>query len=122
LKIDGAPMTVTTIDISNHGSEMLEPTDGTRAAVPTLFQALTFRWVLPDVKVQYARVQLYNENGAAVWFSTREPVSEVSWNGIGNEGDYDGRPVSAGTYLWRVKIGFPDSSEARLRSRVLNLE
>jgi uncharacterized protein (DUF3820 family) len=46
----------------------------------------------------------------------------VLWNGLGSEGEYEGRLVSAGEYMWRLKFGFPDGQEGRTAYQTLELE
>jgi hypothetical protein len=95
---------------------------GASLEVPSLFSPLPFHWQLPERQVEWARVQLYDAGGGAVWNSSKDPVAEALWNGIGSEGPYAGQAVAAGEYYWRVKMQFPDGLEARLDPRPLTLQ
>jgi hypothetical protein len=110
------------LDISAYGAAVEEPPDGATLAPPTLFEPTTFSWKLPDTEVAWARVQLYDEDGDAVWSSAKEVTEQADWNGIGNEGSYVGIAVSAGTYSWRVKLELAAGLQARLDPRTLVLQ
>lgn len=110
------------MNIDAMGAALLEPHDSVTVATPNPFQWMTFRFVLPDAEILWARVQVYEDSGVAVWSSDRALDSEVLWNGVGNRGEHEGRIVAPGDYRWRVKFQFPDSMEARLDMRALRLE
>jgi hypothetical protein len=110
------------LDIHAYGASVVEPPNDAALPTPNPFQPITFRWTLPDTDIVWARVQLYTGIGQAVWSSAKEVAAQADWNGVGNEGEYTGRLVSAGTYSWRVKLELAGGLEARLDSRVLVLQ
>ena len=105
-----------------YGGATLEPEDGATHALPNVFQPLSFRWTLPELEVAWARAYVFDGAGGDVWISAKEPVSETAWNGLGNAGDWDGVPVPAGIYSWRIKIELTDGQECRLEYRTLVLQ
>lgn len=111
-----------TFDILAYGAIALEPDDGGSNPLPTVFQPLHFRWTLPDLEVTWARVYVFDSEGYDVWSSAKEPVAEAAWNGLGSSGEYEGMPVPAGTYSWRVKMELGNGQECRLAYRTLVLE
>jgi len=119
---DDVQIMVQPMDIARHGADLLLPADGDTLSTPNPFVWLEFSWRLPETGIDWARVQVYDRDGTGVWFSDKEAVELETWNGLGNQGDYDGQRVTAGSYRWRVKFGFPDGMEARLDSRELTLE
>ena len=78
--------------------------------------------MLPDREVTWARVQVFDQDGHAVWYSLKKVAAEVTWNGVGSEGSYTGLMVPEGDYHWRVKFEFPDSLEARSNRRHIILQ
>jgi len=116
------PVDLPATDIAAYGAQLSEPAAGATMPRPNPFQWLTFRWVLPESGVEWARVQVYDDQGESVWFSEEENSAEMAWNGLGNRGDSEGQAVPAGSYIWRVKMGLADGVEARLQSRELILE
>jgi hypothetical protein len=109
-------------DISARGASPTEPEADAHVPVPTLGQPLTFQWTPPGTAILTARVQLYDSTGADVWISVQTDQDQILWNGIGNQSSYQGQPVPAGRYDWRVKFLLPDSTEARTTSHRLVLE
>lgn len=109
-------------DISARGAFPTEPAPDADVPVPTLGQPLHFAWTPPGTPTLTARVQLYDSAGADVWSSVQTDQSEIIWNGLGNQSSYQGQPVPAGRYDWRVKFLLPDSTEARTTSNRLVLE
>lgn len=114
--------TIASVDIFAHGALPLTPPDSSTQAIPNPFSPLRFAWELPTTTASWARVQLYDLEGQRVWNSEKNLVSEANWNGIGNEGDYAGEIIPAGDYYWRVKIHFPDGTEAKLSPNQLRFE
>ena len=110
------------LDVSAAGGHLLAPPEGASHPVPTIFAPLTFTWALPEREIIWARVQIYDQGGDAVWFSDKESASDALWIGRGSEGAYDGTAVPAGHYTWRVKLVMADSSEARFDRQEIILE
>jgi hypothetical protein len=110
------------VDIHAFGAHALEPADSATASAPNPFNTLNFAWSHPERDLQWARVQLSDEDGDPVWYSAKEMVEAVAWNGLGNKGAYDGALISAGSFSWRVKFSFSDSVEARTEPRMLVLQ
>jgi len=115
-------MALGALDVWAYGAMPIEPEDGARVARPTLFAPLLLQWRLPSRAADWARAQVYDVAGEAVWFSDKRVSTEVTWNGLGSEGTYAGQFVPAGDYTWRVKVGFADGSEARLDRRQVRFE
>lgn len=109
-------------DIAAYGAAPLAPEDGAVMARPGPFAPVLFTWSLPTRSVLWARAQVYDAAGQAVWVSDKEAVAQALWNGLGSEGEYAGRLVPAGDYTWRVKVGFADGTEARLDRRGVRFE
>jgi hypothetical protein len=117
----GSLVVLPDLDVSAYGTVLLEPQDGSEMPTPNPFQPILFRWTLPDREVSWTRVRVYDAAGRPVWASEKGVREQAVWNGLGNEGDYDGRLVTAGDYSWRLKLGFPDDLEARVDYRGLVL-
>ena len=109
------------LDIHAYGAALLAPTDGASQPVPSPVQPVTFRWNLPSLPGVAARAQVLDSGGSAVWYSGGLQTSEVGWNGLGNQGRYQGVVVPPGSYNWRVKFDLPDSSQAKTSTRRLVL-
>ncbi len=118
---DPAPLSLPPVDVLAYGAAAVEPADGATLTAPSLIEPLVFRWTRPDLPGVTARVQLYDAAGSPVWFSSALQADQVPWNGLGNQGDYQGQPVSPGQYTWRVKFVLPDAAEGRIASRRLSL-
>lgn len=111
-----------TLDIHGYGMLLQAPTAGGSYPVPSLFSPIEFAWTLPSRSFVSARVQLYDLSGDRVWSSEKAYTETALWNGIGNEGNYAGETVPAGTYYWRVKLELGDETEARTESNALSFE
>jgi hypothetical protein len=110
------------VDIFSFGAGVLEPADSVSMAAPNPFSTIGFSWKNPDKTLLWARVQLYNSDGAPVWYSSKEPVEQAEWNGLGNRGEYTGELMGAGQYSWRIKYAYSESLEARSDPRDLTLQ
>jgi len=119
--VDGETMTIPRVDIYGYGAAALEPGDGATLKAPNPTRPVVFRWVLPDIAGAAARVRLHDSAGNAVWFSQSFQGDSLPWNGLGNQGRYQGTLAPPGSYTWRVKFELPDSSEARVATRRLVL-
>ena len=102
-----------TMDIFAYGAVLSAPVGGSILALPTQVAPATFRWSSPARAFTSARVQLFDSAGAAVWYSPKSTDSSVTWDGAENQGADSGSPAPEGTYNWRVKFEFPDTSAAR---------
>lgn len=109
-------------DISARGAALVAPRPDAQLSIPTLTQPLQFQWTPPSTAILTARVQLYDSLGADAFISVQTEESEIIWNGIGNQSQYQGKPVPRGAYVWRVKFLYPDSTEARTTSHRLTME
>jgi len=118
---DPGPLSLPAVDVYAYGAAVLEPAPDTSVATPSPSQPLIFRWIRPALAGVAARVQLFDSAGAAVWYSSSLAADQVAWNGIGNQGGYQGQAVTAGQYSWRVKFVLPDTSQARSATRKLSL-
>ena len=118
---DPAPLSLPPVDVHAYGASAIEPVDGASVTAPSFIEPLIFRWTRPDMPGVTAHVQLYDAAGSPVWFSSALQTDQVPWNGLGNQGTYQGQPVGPGQYTWRVKFILPDSSEGRTGSRRLAL-
>lgn len=114
--------TLLPMDVFAYQARLLEPAAGASMGAPTPAQPLVFRWEMPSRSTSSARVQVYDGAGVPVWFSSRAPEDSATWNGLGNQSTYVGHLAPAGTYTWRVKFEFPDSTEARVWGRALVLQ
>lgn len=110
------------LDLFAYGAAPTAPPEGTALPTPNPFQPVVFRWTVPAHAYDWGRVYVYGANGEAIWFSARTGADSVLWNGLGSEGEYEGRLVSAGEYMWRLKFGFPDGQEGRTAYQTLELE
>jgi hypothetical protein len=118
---DPGPLSLPAVDVYAYGAAVLEPASDTSVVAPSPAQPLIFRWIRPALSGVAARVQLYDSAGAAVWSSSSLETDQIPWNGIGNQGSYQGQAVTAGQYSWRVKFVLPDTSQARSATRKLTL-
>jgi len=109
-------------DVFAYGARLDAPAIGASAPAPTPFDPMDFHWTPPAVAGAFARVQLVDQAGQDVWTSAVVATDSVTWNGYGTEGTYFGLPIGPGSYQWRVKFDFPDTSEARTERRALRLE
>ncbi|MCK4303830.1 MAG: hypothetical protein KAY24_06295 [Candidatus Eisenbacteria sp.] len=117
----GSKVELPVLDVYAYGATALEPPDAAELPRPDVFHPIPFNWTLPGRDVSWIRVQLYDQSGAGVWYSSKAVGEESLWNGLGNRGAYEGLLVPAGVYTWRVKIAFPDTLEARTDSRELTI-
>src|SRR5262249_37840243 len=99
----------------------MDPADGVRLPAPNPSQPVTFRWTMPSIPGVMARVQVFDATAKPVWYSPSVQLTEVPWNGLGNQGSYAGTFASPGNYTWRLKSAFPDPSQARVATRSLVL-
>lgn len=109
-------------DVFAHGARLTAPVIGASRLAPTPFDPLDFHWTPPAVAGVVGRVQVTDQAGLDVWKSPSGAADSVRWNGYGTEGAYFGLPIGPGSYEWRVKFDFPDTSEARTERRALRLE
>lgn len=109
-------------DISARGAALAEPPQDAQVPIPTLSEPLQFQWTPPSTAILTARVQLYDSLGADAFISVQTTESQIIWNGIGNQSQYQGKPIPPGRYVWRVKFLYPDSTEARTMSHRLTLQ
>src|SRR5262245_10967220 len=110
------------LELSAFGSHLDSPVSDAQLTGPTPGQPIAFEWQMPSRPVVSARVQLYASNGEAVWYSAKTTEGSAIWNGLGTEGSQQGRLTGAGTYAWRVKFEWADSSESRLATWALILK
>jgi len=105
---------IPTMDIWAYGAAMLTPGVET-VEKPTPSNPLVFRFTLPDAELEWARVQIFEDDSwIPVWISDKSIEEEILWDGIGNQGEFADSPVPWGIYSWRMKFGFHDGLEARL--------
>lgn len=112
-------LTLEPMDVFAYGAAANQPADSVSLDLPTSSSPVTFRWRPPDRPYSTAYAQLLDAAGAAVWYSPKATDSSAVWDGLGNQGTLMGTKAPTGTYTWRVKFDFPDSSEARTRSRAV---
>ncbi len=110
------------LDVYAYGAQAIQPDESTSAPAPSPIQPLTFRWTMPERPGASARVQFFDAAGKPVWYSNWLDTTQVAWNGLANQGAWAGHPAAAGVYTWRMKFGFPDSSEAHTAYRALTLK
>jgi hypothetical protein len=115
-------LTIPSIDVSAMGAAAVAPADSAEWSMPSSDDPVRFSWTAPSTPVRSARVQVYDQAGAAVWYADKTTATSQTWDGFGNQGAYAGHAAPAGSYLWRVKFQFPDSAEARLAYRSLLLQ
>ena len=115
------PTELPPLDVYAYGSGLRDPAAGASVTAPSPTQPLTFTWTRPALDGVTARVQLFDSGGVSIWNSSWLDADQVGWNGIGNQGGYQGRSVQAGHYSWRVKFNLGDSSEGRTPTRKLEL-
>ena len=113
------PFRIDDLDIHAHGATAVAPVAGDELGRPSPHQPVLFGWEMPALAVNWARVDIYDESGAAFWSSDKLPVTETSWNGLGSEGVFRSRLAVGDSYSWRVKLELADGSEARLALREL---
>jgi len=112
----GEGVSIGPMDIFAYGAATSVPSDSATLALPDPSTPLTFRWSSPARTFSSARVQLFDSASAAVWYSPKAPDSSAIWDGTENQGAAVGSSAPAGTYTWRVKFEFPDTSTARTAS------
>lgn len=110
------------LDLFAYGAAPNAPSEGAVMPLPNPFQPIVFRWTAPARAFESGRVYLYTASGDAVWTSVRTDADSALWNGLGSEGEYEGRFASAGSYTWRLKFDFPDGLEGRTVYRALGLQ
>lgn len=111
------------IDLSVRGLIVDAPQDGAALPLPGFSSPLEFRWTPPAGEGWEAQVRVYDAQGASVWYSVKDDVDHVLWNGIGNQGSAQNRPVEAGSYQWRIRIEYDGSAvEYNTGYRDLTLE
>jgi hypothetical protein len=113
---------IPSLDVYAYGGGAIEPADSATAAAPTPIQPLTFQWAMPGRVDPRARVQCLDAAGNLVWLSSWLDTTQVAWNGLENQGAFAGHIATPGSYTWRMKFGFPDSSEGHSPFRSLRLE
>ncbi len=118
----GQGVVVPPFDIAAHGFDLISPTDGANVPRPGFTSPLTFSWSAYGAPYLWAAVHIDDPAGTLAWASAQAPVTQVSWNGIGNEGPYAGQALAAGAWSWRVKLRFANSVQGASRERVLNLQ
>ncbi len=116
-----ARVVIPPLDVYAYGAAAIDPADSTAAPTPSPIQPLTFEWTLPARTSPRARVQFFDSGGNMVWLSSWLDTTQVAWNGLGNQGSFTGHLVTPGAYTWRMKFGFPDSSEGHSPYRSLRL-
>ena len=116
------PQALPPLDVSAYGAQAGLPADSAAAPAPNPIQPLTFTWTMPGRPGSLARVQCFDANGNPVWYSNWVDTTQVLWNGIENQGASQGRIVTPGTYHWRLKYSFPDSSNGHTPPRSLALQ
>jgi len=115
-------LTLPMLDVSAHGAGPTNPADGAAHAVPTPVQPLVFQFNFPSAPPGViAHAQVFDSGGKAVWFSGALKIGESAWNGLGNQGGYQGTVATPGSYTWRLKFDLPDSSAAKTAPRGLTL-
>jgi hypothetical protein len=115
-------LTLPVLDVSANGAGATSPADGVTQPVPTPVQPLVFQFNFPSAPSNAtAHVQVFDSAGSPVWYSGSLKIGESAWNGLGNQGGYQGRAATPGAYTWRLKFELPDSSEARTTPRGLTL-
>jgi hypothetical protein len=115
-------LTLPMLDVSAHGAGATNPAAGATEPVPTPLHPVLFQFNFPSAPPGVtARAQVFDSAGKPVWYSGSLKLGESAWNGLGNQGDYQGRVATPGNYTWRLKFDLPDSSEARTALRGLIL-
>ncbi len=108
------------LDIHAGGATTLTPEPGELLPRPSPREPVAFNWELPELAINSARVNLYDEVGVPVWSSQKDSTSTAQWNGIGSEIGYRDQIVAGDNYTWRVKLELADGTEARLANRLLS--
>lgn len=106
-------VTLTSVDVSARGAAASDPANGASLPVPSAAQPLTFQWTFPSVAGATAHVQVFDSQGSPVWSSGSLKVGSSAWDGLGNQGTYQGKAAVPGSYTWRLKFSLPDSSQAK---------
>jgi len=110
------------LDVSAYGAGATDPADGAAQPVPSPVQPVVFQWNFPSAAPGVpAPAQVFDSAGNPVWYSGSLAIGESSWNGLGNQGSYQGRAATPGSYSWRLKFDLPDSSVAKTAPRRLTL-
>lgn len=122
LAIAGQVVLLPDLDIAAYSAAPSEPAAGALVPTPSPQQPLHFVWQNPARPFLSARVQVFDGRGQAVWYSPKSLNQESLWNGVGNQGDFTGLLVTAGTYGWRVKFELPDTVEARTGTRAVQFQ
>lgn len=118
----GQSVVVPPFDIDAHGFDLVTPADGANVPRPGFSSPLTFAWSAYGAPYLWAAVHVDDPVGTLAWSSAQAPVTQVSWNGVGNEGPYSGQALAAGPWTWRVKLRFANNVQGASRERALNLE
>ena len=99
------------LDLSLHGLKMKKPDTAAPVPRPTFLSPVEFEWELPDLPNVTVQIRLYTDAYEPVWFSEKLTTGAVAWNGLCNQGDFRGRPVAAGSYLYRLRVEPDEGAE-----------
>jgi hypothetical protein len=101
---DDTVLTAPDLDVSASAFDVGQPADGASLPVPSLFDPVTFEWTWDSVESVTFQVRVYDAKGTPFWFSVKTYGTQLIWNGLGNMGDYEGRPAETGAYRWRLQL------------------
>ncbi len=112
------------LDISSAALQSLAPQDSAVVATPNLFNPVEFAWQWADEgdPLPRFRVRFYTMSGDQIWYSEKLRELEIPWNGIGSEGEFEGRPVGPGQYRWRLRVYGEDTREFTTDYRHIEFE
>jgi len=118
----GERVTMVPMDVFAYGATLRTPLDASTVSLPSGSDPVGFAWRAAGRPFLSARVQVYDSNGAAVWYSGKGQDSTATWDGTGNQGEFAGVSMPPATYTWRVKFDLPDSSDARTKSQTVTFQ
>lgn len=122
LNPDTPEVVVPTMDVSTHGLSLLEPGEDDSVPTPDPFSPLDFVWSAYQGQIEWNNTRLYSEYDSLIWSSTKNSDTIATFDGVMNEGGSSGNPVQPGTYEWRVKLKFPNSTKAATRKETVIFE
>jgi hypothetical protein len=110
------------LDVSQKDLELEKPQDGDVRDVPSIFDSMEFEWDWEATELPRFQIRLYVMGGPPLWFSSRDRVTRMIWNGLANEGDNAGEFVQPGLYRWHLRVEGEGALEYRTADRFITFE